>query len=216
VLDFLQAVTSLSPDANVDGAALDLVVCFARLLCDLLSQLASRRFVLPLLGDLHVLPLMQLHASRHRPQLVAALHSWVAFPVNHHTGTALTEAEAEERHHATLVSLQACAFAFEVDDNKDADADVAAAKPLRDLAFCATGRLRAWPAVEEHMRLLSDAQLARFCSSLGVVSPPELQHIDLGVSLPTTDAANQQFLSVLDERGDEDFSAVYAAAAAKK
>jgi 3-hydroxyisobutyrate dehydrogenase-like beta-hydroxyacid dehydrogenase len=39
---------------------------------------------------------------------------------------------------------------------------------------------------------------------------------DLGVSLPTTDAANQQFLSVLDERGDEDFSAVYAAAAAKK
>lgn len=31
----------------------------------------------------------------------------------------------------------------------------------------------------------------------------------LGLSLPTTKAANQEYLSVLKERGDEDFSAVY-------
>jgi len=35
---------------------------------------------------------------------------------------------------------------------------------------------------------------------------------DLGLPLPTTKAANEQFLSVLDSRGDEDFSAVYVAA----
>jgi len=34
---------------------------------------------------------------------------------------------------------------------------------------------------------------------------------ELGVQLPTTAAANEQFVSVLDSRGDEDFSAVYAA-----
>jgi len=34
----------------------------------------------------------------------------------------------------------------------------------------------------------------------------------LGVPLTTTTAANEQFLSVLDSRGDEDFSAVFVAA----
>ena len=34
---------------------------------------------------------------------------------------------------------------------------------------------------------------------------------DLGQDLPTTKAANDEFLSVLESKGDEDFSAVYAA-----
>jgi 3-hydroxyisobutyrate dehydrogenase-like beta-hydroxyacid dehydrogenase len=33
----------------------------------------------------------------------------------------------------------------------------------------------------------------------------------LGVSLPTTSACDAQYQSVLEERGDEDFSAVYVA-----
>lgn len=31
----------------------------------------------------------------------------------------------------------------------------------------------------------------------------------LGLSLPTTVAANEEYVKVLDERGDDDFSAVY-------
>lgn len=38
----------------------------------------------------------------------------------------------------------------------------------------------------------------------------------LGLPLPTSEAANKQFVSVLESRGDDDFSAVYDAAAPRK
>ena len=33
--------------------------------------------------------------------------------------------------------------------------------------------------------------------------------LQLGVSLPTSDAANNEYLKVMDKAGDEDFSAIY-------
>ena len=38
----------------------------------------------------------------------------------------------------------------------------------------------------------------------------------LGIDLPTTTASNEQYKSVLEERGDEDFSAVYVAVKKQK
>ena len=129
LLDELASEPSIKQGSAPSAAAGQAVRCLERaaeLLVDLLSQLATRRFLNALLDDLHVavrcrralaLATAGTSASPAEPplrllgQLLALLVALMRFDVEDQSGAPLTAQDAEERLHARVHKLQTIAFA---------------------------------------------------------------------------------------------------------
>jgi intron-binding protein aquarius len=116
--DFLATLGAAAPEGggDADPAAVHYSERFAELLIDLQSQLPTRRFTHALLEDKAVLvkcgmsPLYSHPAGRLFTQLVDLLRFYTAFPIDAHTGDALTEEEVTAAHYERVQQLQRLLF----------------------------------------------------------------------------------------------------------
>ena len=117
--DFLSRLTAaVSPDgATVDLAAVHYCEHFVHFLSSLLSQLPTRRFVHAVIEDKAVLVKCRLSALHQHPtvgalfsQLVEALRAVLCFPIDDHTGDALSEDAVTAKHYEKIQQLQRLLF----------------------------------------------------------------------------------------------------------
>lgn len=164
VLDFLDKIYR-ADSVNADQERDDLLYSerFLELLCDLLAQLPTRRYVNTLLKDLNLLPaiaLSPLYKREDKRERTLQAHfellrHYSHFPVDDHTGRQLTTQEYEEAHNAAISRLQKTALSLQPEK-------------LKILVLDNFGSLGQRKKVEHHVKDLSDAELLALCQEMGL------------------------------------------------
>ncbi|KAI5360934.1 putative intron-binding protein aquarius [Septoria linicola] len=139
----------------------DVAYCerFLELLCDLQSQLPTRRYVNTLLHDLNVLPaiaLSPLHQQESRIRdFYDLLVHYTHFPIDDQTGRQLSRQEYEETQNASISRLQKVAMKLQPDK-------------LKILILTNFGALGQRSELQSHLQDLSDEELLQLCQEFGL------------------------------------------------
>ncbi len=141
----------------------EIVYCekFVELLIDLESQLPTRRYVNALLKDVNILALISLAPTFHAQEngllrdLYTLLRHYVNFPIHDISGVQLGHDSAFQMHHEKLAKLQRTALKnFK--------------SKLTVLALANYGSLDGREDLETHLEQLTDVELQKLCSLLGM------------------------------------------------
>ncbi|KAK4893519.1 hypothetical protein LTR27_008202 [Elasticomyces elasticus] len=174
LLDFLDRLYDAK--ASKDTRQENLLYCerFLELLCDLLSQLPTRRYVATLLQDLNVIPAIKLSPlyqdgdeSALLREMLQLLSHYASFPIDDQTGKQLSRADHDAAHNGQIARLQNVALKLHPEK-------------LKILVLANYGSLSSREELLGHTKVLSDAELADLCSHLSLrTSYPEKSNITL-------------------------------------
>ncbi|RDY09866.1 Intron-binding protein aquarius, partial [Mucuna pruriens] len=160
---------------------------FMEFLIDLLSQLPTRRYLRPLVGDVAVVAKCHLSALyRHEKgklfaQLVDLLQFYEGFEINDHTGTQLTDHEVLESHYNRMQSFQLLAFKK--------------MEKLRELALSNIGSIHKRANLSKKLSVLSPEELRDLvCCKLKLVSKedPWSERVDFLIEVMVSYFEKQQ------------------------
>ncbi|WPH02176.1 Hypothetical protein R9X50_00503100 [Acrodontium crateriforme] len=162
LLDFLDRLydSEASPDQKQDN----IVYCerFLELLCDLQSQLPTRRYVNTLVQDLNTLPAMQLsplvqegNENGLLKDMGQLLYHYTYFPIDDQTGKQLSKKESDDAHNSKLARLQNVALKLQ-------------SEKLKILVLSNYGSLDKREELLNHLQPLTDAELLEVCEHLGL------------------------------------------------
>lgn len=162
ILDFLDI---LYGNATGDQRKDNLRYCerFVELLCDLQSQLPTRRYVNTLLRDLHTLPaarlspLYQDEDSGLFREMLELLAHYTSFPIDDHSGRQLSRQEHDEDNNARIARLQKAALQRHPEK-------------LKILVLANFGLLAQREELLGHIEVLSDAEILGILQELGLRS----------------------------------------------
>lgn len=167
ILDFLD--TLYSTDVSGDRRKENLRYCerFVELLCDLQSQLPTRRYVNILIKDLCIIsaaklsPLYQEEDSGLLIEMIELLAHYTSFPIDDHNGRQLSKQEHDEDNNARISSLQKVALKQHPEK-------------LKILILANFGLLAQRDELLGHIEVLSDADILGVMRELGLrTSYPE-------------------------------------------
>ncbi|KAK1092380.1 hypothetical protein LTR48_004452 [Friedmanniomyces endolithicus] len=162
LLDFLDRL--YDADASADRKQEGLLYCerALELLCDLLSQLPTRRYVNTLLQDMNLLSaikLSPLYRDGDDSSLLRDLHQllqhYAYFPVDDQTGKELSRQEYEEAHNASIARLQNAALKIHPEK-------------LKILVLANYGSLSQRAELLVHVKALKDVELVELTNQLGL------------------------------------------------
>nr|OQO25801.1 hypothetical protein B0A51_06213 [Rachicladosporium sp. CCFEE 5018] len=163
VLDFLTRLYGV--EGNADQRQTNVRYCerSLELLCDLLSQLPTKRYVNALLQDLNVLAAIKL-SPRYQDEdssLLRELHEilahYIGFPIDDQSGKQLSRQEYEELSNAGIARLQRAALQLHPEK-------------LKILILANYGLLSQRTELQSHLADLSDSELLKLVSELGLRS----------------------------------------------
>ena len=168
LLDFLDKL--YEAESSADQKLNNLVYCerFLELLCDLQSQLPTRRYVNTLLQDLNLLPAIRLSplydegsdASLLREMYDLFFH-YTYFPIDDHSGKQLSRQEHDELHNSRIARLQKVALRLQPEK-------------LKILILANYGSLGQRDELIGHLEALMDAEIVELCQDLRIrTSYPE-------------------------------------------
>ncbi|KAK5705717.1 hypothetical protein LTR17_021405 [Elasticomyces elasticus] len=175
LLDFLDRL--YDAEASKDKRQENLLYCerFLELLCDLLSQLPTRRYISTLLQDLNLIPAIKLSPlyqdgdeSALLREMLGLLSHYAYFPIDDQTGKQLSRAEHDSAHNSQIARLQNVALKLHPDK-------------LKILVLANYGSLSSREELLGHTKVLSDAELVDLCSALGLRTtyPPSCANLVL-------------------------------------
>ncbi|KAK3638686.1 hypothetical protein LTR22_017704 [Elasticomyces elasticus] len=174
LLDFLDRL--YDAEASKDIRQENLLYCerFLELLCDLLSQLPTRRYIATLLQDLNLIPAIKLSPlyqdgdeSALLREMLGLLSHYAHFPIDDQTGKQLSRAEYEAAHNGQIAKLQNVALKLHPER-------------LKILVLANYGSLSSREELLGHTKVLSDDELVELCSHLGLrTTYPEKSNITL-------------------------------------
>ena len=159
VLDFLDKL--YDQDAVADQKKENLLYCerFLEFLCDLQSQLPTRRYVNVLLQDMNTLPAIVLSPVYQDEGLLHDFYDlllhYTYFPVDDQTGRALSRREHYEAHNARITRLQQISMNLQPEK-------------LKILALTNYGSLSQREELQGHLEGLSDAEIEELCTEIGI------------------------------------------------
>jgi len=162
LLDFLDKLyeQNISGDQKQDNT----VYCerFLEFLCDLQSQLPTRRYVNTLLQDLSLLPavrLSSLYDDASEDALVRDMYQllfhYTYFPLEDNSGKQLSKQQFDEAHNARISRLQKVALSLHPEK-------------LKILILANFGSLAQREELISHLEALNDAELVELCKSLSI------------------------------------------------
>jgi intron-binding protein aquarius len=168
LLDFLDKL--YEAELSADQKLHNLVYCerFLELLCDLQSQLPTRRYVNTLLQDLNLLPAIRLSplydegsdASLLR-EMYDLLFHYTYFPIDDHSGKQLSRQESDELHNSRIAKFQKAALRLHPDK-------------LKILILANYGSLGQRDELIGHLEALTEAEIVELCQELRIrTSYPE-------------------------------------------
>ena len=162
LLEFLDKL--YEAEVSSDQKQENLVYCerFLELLCDLQSQLPTRRYVNTLLQDLNLLPAIRLSplyddgtdASLLR-EMYDLLFHYTYFPIDDHSGKQLSRQESDELHNSRIAKLQKAALRLHPDK-------------LKILILANYGSLGQRDELIGHLETLTDAEIVELCQELRI------------------------------------------------
>lgn len=162
LLDFLDKLYDV--DAAIDEKAHNMRYCerFLELLCDLQSQLPTRRYVNTLLQDLNTLaavrmsPLFQtVRESELLRDMFQLLQHYTYFPIDDQSGKQLSRQEFDAGQHSRIARLQNVALRLQPEK-------------LKILILANYGSLATRDELQSHLESLSNAELFALCGDLGI------------------------------------------------
>ncbi|KAK5680177.1 hypothetical protein LTS10_007104 [Elasticomyces elasticus] len=162
LLDFLDRLYDGA--ASKDTRQENLLYCerFLELLCDLLSQLPTRRYVSTLLADLNLIPAIKLSPlyqdgdeSALLREMLGLLSLYSCFPIDDQTGKQLSRADHDAAHNGQIAKLQNVALKLHPEK-------------LKILVLANYGSLSSREELLGHTKVLSDPELVELCSQLGL------------------------------------------------
>ncbi|KAK5723097.1 hypothetical protein LTR17_013967 [Elasticomyces elasticus] len=148
---------------------------FLELLCDLLSQLPTRRYVATLLLDLNLIPAIKLSPlyqdgdeSALLREMLGLLSHYASFPIDDQTGKQLSRADHDSAHSGQIAKLQNVALKLHPEK-------------LKILVLANYGSLSSREELLGHTKILSDAELVDLCYHLGLRTtyPPSSSNLVL-------------------------------------
>ncbi len=134
------------------------------LLIDLLAQLNTRRFLLPLIMDLHLVvrcrlsPLFRALEGKLFCQLLDQVRFYERYEIDDKTGLPLTEADVIANHYDSITRLQKIAFKY-------------FSTELRKLALSSVSAIDSRHNLAEHLAPISLQQLCTLCDKLKLPLP---------------------------------------------
>lgn len=162
VLDFLDKVYDVGAPADERQEKLRYCERVLELLCDLQSQLPTRRYVNALLQDLNVLPVIKispLYVSGDEAAVIREMYGLLEhyhyFPIDDQSGKQLTRAEYETAHNMRIAQLQNVALKLQPEK-------------LKILILANYGSLGEREELLGHVKDLDDTELKKLCESLGL------------------------------------------------
>lgn len=161
LLDFLDKI--YNTEVSVDERRQNLLYCerFLELLCDLQSQLPTRRYVNTLLQNLNLLPAIKLSVLYQDEdglllrELTELLAHYTYFPIDDQTGQQLSRQQHEEANNARISRLQKVALTLHPEK-------------LKILILANFGSLAQRDELMGHIEVLSDAEMLEIFSELGL------------------------------------------------
>ena len=162
LLDFLDRL--YDADAGADMKQDNILYCerLLELLCDLQSQLPTRRYVNMLLQDLNLLPAIRLSPlyddagdNALLRDMYQLLFHYTYFPINDQTGKQLSRQEYDEAHNARIARLQQVAMKLHPEK-------------LKILILANFGSLAQSDDLKGHLEALTDAEIVGLCQELGI------------------------------------------------
>lgn len=172
VLDFLDKL--YTGDGSTEQKLDSLLYCerFLELLCDLQSQLPTRRYVNTLLQDMNVLSavkLSPLYQDGDDSALLRDMHQLLEhysyFAIDDHTGKQLSRQGYDEAHNARIARLQNAALKLQPDK-------------LKILVLANYGSLAQRDELLGHLKPLSDVELVELCQQMNLRTVyPEKSHV---------------------------------------
>lgn len=162
LLQYLDALYEQT--ANPDQKQENIIYCerFVEFLCDLLSQLPTRRYVNTLLEDLNLLPatrLSPIYDDSSNDALIREMYDLLAhytyFPVDNQTGKQQSKVQYGEANNARISRLQKVALSLHPEK-------------LKILILANFGSLAQKDELISHLQVLTDAELEELCSQLSL------------------------------------------------
>jgi len=162
VLDFLDKLYDINASAEERQENLKYSERFLELLCDLQSQLPTRRYFNTLLQDLNFLPIIKISplyldgddAALIR-EMYGLLEHYHYFPIDNQSGKQLTRAEYETAQNVRIAQLQKVALKFQPEK-------------LKILILANYGSLGERQELLGHVKDLNDTELENLCENLGL------------------------------------------------
>lgn len=164
LLDFLDKL--YDAEVGVDEKQDNLIYCerFLELLCDLQSQLPTRRYINTLLQDLNLLPairLSPLYDEASDAALPRDMHELLAhytyFAIDDHSGKQLSRQEYEEAHNSRIARLQNVALQLHPEK-------------LKILVLANYGSLAQREELSGHLTALTDVEIVDLCQELSILT----------------------------------------------
>ncbi|KAK4619880.1 RNA helicase aquarius [Fulvia fulva] len=148
-------------DAGADTKQENVLFCerFLELLCDLQSQLPTRRYVNTLLKDMNVLSAIRLSFMYQDEEVLKEMYQLLAhythFPIEDQTGEQLSRQAYEEVQNAEISRLQKVSLKLQPEK-------------LKILVLTNFGALSQRQGLEGHMQALTDQEVLVLCKELGL------------------------------------------------
>ncbi|KAK5125685.1 hypothetical protein LTR85_011959 [Meristemomyces frigidus] len=162
LLDFLDKLYDADSPAAQRHDSLLYCERFLELLCDLQSQLPTRRYVNTLLQDLNVLSAIKLspvYQDGDDSALLRDMHQllehYTYFPIDDHGGKQLGRQQYDEAHNARIARLQNVALKLQPDK-------------LKILVLANYGSLAQRDELLGHLKALDDLELVELCQQLNL------------------------------------------------
>ena len=162
LLDFLDKLYEAEPSADQKQGNVHYCERFLELLCDLQSQLPTRRYVNTLLQDLNLLAAIRLSPLYDNGGDVALLRDmyhllfhYTYFPIDDHSGKQLSRQEYDEAHNSRIARLQKTALRLHPEK-------------LKILILANYGSLSQRDELVGHLDTLKDIEIVEICQELGI------------------------------------------------
>ncbi|EME41849.1 hypothetical protein DOTSEDRAFT_82025 [Dothistroma septosporum NZE10] len=159
LLQFLDKLYDADADADTKQENLFFCERFLELLCDMQSQLPTRRYVNTLLRDLNVLPAIRLSVLYQDEEVLKEMYQllthYTHFPIDDQTGAQLSRQAYEEAQNVDISRLQMVALKSQ-------------SEKLKILVLTNFGALSQRQELEGHLQALSDQELLDLCKDLGL------------------------------------------------
>ncbi|GAB7363062.1 hypothetical protein MBLNU230_g3355t1 [Neophaeotheca triangularis] len=161
VLGFLNKLYNVDSDATQKAENMLYCERFLELLCDMESQMPTRRYVNTLLRDLNIMPAGRLaplyidEDSGLLRDMYQLLGHYVSFPVDDQSMNQLSEQAYDEEHNAAIGRLQKIALKLHPEK-------------LKILVLANNGSLGQRDELEGHLAELTDAEVTEICQHLNL------------------------------------------------
>ncbi|CAK4030494.1 Intron-binding aquarius [Lecanosticta acicola] len=159
VLDFFDKIYDAGVD--VDTKQENVLYCerFLELLCDLQSQLPTRRYVNTLLRDMNIFAAVSLSPLFQDEECLREMYNllvhYTHFPIDDQTGQQLSRQDYEEAQNAVISRLQKVALKLQPEK-------------LKILVLANFGALSQREEIVGHLEGLTDAELLALCQEMGL------------------------------------------------